>query len=377
MDSERRGQSEDASFGTKDPVEAANSHEKASRSILDAPFAGKELLTDRHNGVASWADAVTLLKGSNPRHSELQESENLAWMDMMLALLEKRYGFSCTLPVSLTDPEAAKVLKLSHSKHLQTGSVSAQASLKRSRSVDDAYVKTAAGTVHGNRVLQLISSRHLQQQQAITYLDQESEQTRESKRQRLALRHAQEIQTSSVASSYSCGCKTGCLKICCTCFSSRGFCHAGCACDDCKNIQVHKGERVDAIRKYLIKNPHAFSLVSMPRDGTTTGFLHLLPQKSNAVALRRCLCKKSKCKKQHCECFQHGNVCTSHCRCMSYSNTSEALCLQTESSAPTHAKCVARSDSVTSESKAFHPVQITVTKQPRRNNVGKTLRLNL
>uniref|UniRef100_M4BSV0 CRC domain-containing protein n=1 Tax=Hyaloperonospora arabidopsidis (strain Emoy2) TaxID=559515 RepID=M4BSV0_HYAAE len=379
MDFTRRGQSDYCSFAAKDPVEAAKLPKQVSRSIPDTPVAGKELLTDRNNRVTSAQNSAKLLRSSRCQ-SELQESENLAWMDMMLALLEKRYGSTGTLPVSLTDLEAANMLNVSRVKSLKTGFVNGQALPKRSRSLNDTKIKTSvAGTFHegDDGKFSLASSRCLQQQHLLLHLDQESEQTKASKRQRLALRHAQQIQASSTASSSSCGCKTGCLKMYCTCFSSRGFCHDGCACDECKNSHVNKVERVDAIQKYLVKDPRAFPFASMPRDADTTGFLHLLPEKSSTVVMRGCRCQKSKCLKKYCECFQNGVVCTSHCRCMSCSNNSEALSLQTEQHARTHVERVARSESVTSKPKAFHPVEITVTKQPRRNYVGKTLRLNL
>uniref|UniRef100_A0AAV1VGL9 CRC domain-containing protein n=1 Tax=Peronospora matthiolae TaxID=2874970 RepID=A0AAV1VGL9_9STRA len=379
MDSTRRGQLDCRSFDVKDPAEAAKSPQKASRSTPDTPVAGKELVTDRNNRVTSAENAANLLT-SSCRQLELQESENLAWMDMMLALLEKRYGSTGALPVSLTDLEAANMFNLSWVKSLKTGFANEQALSKRSRSLDDTKTKTlVAGTFHegDDGRFSLSSSRCLQQQHLLLHLDQESEQTKASKRQRLALRHAQQIQVSSAASVSSCGCKTGCLKMYCTCFSSRGFCHDGCACDECKNSHVNKAERVDAIQKYLVNDPRAFSFALVPRDAVTTGFLHLLPEKSSTVVMRGCRCQKSKCMKKYCECFQNGVVCTSHCRCVSCSNNSDALSLQTEHHARAYVERGARSESVTSKPKAFHSVQITVTKQPRRNHVGKTLRLNL
>lgn len=94
--------------------------------------------------------------------------------------------------------------------------------------------------------------------------------------------------------------------------------------------------------------------------------------------MRGCRCKKSKCLKKYCECFQNGIACTSHCRCMDCSNHSEST-HQQKGSATSHGKRSQPGSSIpsTAGAKPFHPVQITVTKQPRRNHVGKTLRLNL
>ncbi|KAF1792262.1 Lin-54 family [Phytophthora cactorum] len=272
-----------------------------------------------------------------------------------VGLAGEALGSDSSLPVCLTDLESANMFNLPQSKKLKTGIASNQAATNSTNS-----------------------------QQIPARLDHEQEQAKEKKRQQLLLRHAQQIQASSVSSSTSCGCKTGCLKMYCMCFSSRGFCHAGCGCDDCKNGRQNQTERVEAIQNYLANDPRAFSFASLPQDTNTTGFLHLLPQKSSAVVMRGCRCKKSKCLKKYCECFQNGIACTSHCRCMDCSNHSESTAphqhpnLQ-KRSATGHGKRAQSGSSIppTAEKKPFHPVHITVTKQPRRNHVGKTLRLNL
>lgn len=62
------------------------------------------------------------------------------------------------------------------------------------------------------------------------------------------------------------------------CFSSRGFCHPGCSCDDCKNTRTNKEQRLEAIQSYLANDPRAFSYSSQQQNASTTGFLQLLPQ---------------------------------------------------------------------------------------------------
>jgi hypothetical protein len=195
-------------------------------------------------------------------------------MDMMLALLEKRYGTGNAPPVSLLDLEAANLLQLPQKKCLKT---EAQLDAASGRSLDVArdQIKTVQTPATGSTNSQQTPAR----------FKLEPEQPKETKRQRLLLRHAQQIQASSLSSAASCGCKTGCLKMYCMCFSSRGFCHAGCGCEDCKNGRQHPTERVEAIQNYLANDPRAFSFASKPQDASTTGFLHLLPQ----VRHKRCL----------------------------------------------------------------------------------------
>ncbi|KAI9981087.1 hypothetical protein PInf_010496 [Phytophthora infestans] len=325
-----------------------------------------------HKRLAAAAANEAKMPTRSGGRSEEQESENLAWMDMMLALLEKRYGSDSSLPVCLTDLEAANMFHLPHSKRIKTGIASTQGESKSRTSLDANRIHTSA------KDSKLPATGSTNSQQIPARFDQELEQAKEKKRQRLLLRHAQQIQTSSVSSSTSCGCKTGCLKMYCMCFSSRGFCHAGCACDDCKNGRNSQTERVEAIQSYLANDPRAFSFASLPQDTNTTGFLHLLPQKSSAVVMRGCRCKKSKCLKKYCECFQNGIACTSHCRCMDCSNHSESTAAHQhphlqKGSGTAHDEDAQSSISSTAGKKPFHPVHITVTKQPRRNQVGKTL----
>ncbi|KAL4133743.1 hypothetical protein PRIC2_004060 [Phytophthora ramorum] len=366
----KRSLSNDSLGGVKDPVEAhkqRTSLESSAEAIKtsETQIAGlKRSTTTADNEIKTPTDSI--------EPAQHQEGENLAWMDMMLALLEKRYGSSSTLPVCLTDLETANMLHPPQQKKLKTGVVASAQSRTSLDTSENTQTNTSKSVDRSATTLPRIPARV------------EGEQEKEHKRQRLLKRHAQQIQASSVSSSTSCGCKTGCLKMYCMCFSSRGFCHAGCACDDCRNGRKNQTERVEAIQNYLANDPRAFSFASPPQDTSTTGFLHLLPQKSSAVVMRGCRCKKSKCLKKYCDCFQNGIACTSHCRCMDCSNHSESTAAHEhphlQKSSATASGKRAHSGALISPaagSKPFHAVQITVTKQPRRNHVGKTLRLNL
>ncbi|GMF23475.1 unnamed protein product [Phytophthora lilii] len=270
-----------------DPLEATKSGGQATTSIQNATEANKaaESMLSGHKRPATTTELELKTPGELGDHTE-QESENWAWTDMILALLEKRYGSKSALPVCLTDLEAANMFKLPQRKKIKTGIASAPEAAKSRSSLDatrtSAAPQTSSGVGTKNCKMPAPSSTNSQQIPARS--DREQEPAKEDKRQRLLLRHAQQIQASSVSSSTSCGCKTGCLKMYCMCFSSRGFCHAGCACEDCKNGRKNKTERVEAIQNYLANDPRAFSFASLPQTASTSGFLHLLPQPSGEEA---------------------------------------------------------------------------------------------
>ncbi|KAG9412667.1 hypothetical protein AC1031_015575 [Aphanomyces cochlioides] len=76
-----------------------------------------------------------------------------------------------------------------------------------------------------------------------------------------------------------CGCKTGCLKLYCRCFLTRGFCTAQCSCATCLNTKT-SAQRLPAIIMHLKNNINAFrasshSTPQLPGGNTDHGSMGL------------------------------------------------------------------------------------------------------
>lgn len=138
----------------------------------------------------------------SPVFARDSERENLAWLDMLVALLERKYGAHAA-PLDIAALEAANA----------SAAASVAAADARTSSDDNS---TSVGFSGGGS--RRVSGQHaLQKELAMKdepSLRDATEREKERRRQRVLLRHAQQIQDSSVASSTCCGCKTGCLKMC-------------------------------------------------------------------------------------------------------------------------------------------------------------------
>ena len=132
-----------------------------------------------------------------------------------------------------------------------------------------------------------------------------------------------------------CNCKKSrCLKLYCECFAARKMCVDECKCLECANNSSHSKQREDAIKQVLERRPDAFHTkvfvaTSAPAVPTTT------TNSSQDIALahaRGCTCRKTKCTKKYCVCFNTQVKCGDWCRCTDCENGKVEYSLVNESS---------------------------------------------
>lgn len=122
----------------------------------------------------------------------------------------------------------------------------------------------------------------------------------------------------NTATHTKCKCKKSrCLKLYCECFKARGYCGPECSCECCSNKPECDDEIENARDVILTRNPQAFAgkiaeTIVPSQDGLMT---------SGVQHTKGCNCKKSKCQKKYCECFQAGVPCGEHCKCNGCANT--------------------------------------------------------
>ncbi|XP_031265182.1 CRC domain-containing protein TSO1-like [Pistacia vera] len=116
-----------------------------------------------------------------------------------------------------------------------------------------------------------------------------------------------------------CNCRRSkCLKLYCECFAAGVFCVDSCACKDCFNKPEYEDTVLDLRQQIESRDPLAFapkivkhatnSPANIVEDGNWT-------TPASARHKRGCNCKKSKCLKKYCECYQANVGCSDGCRC--------------------------------------------------------------
>ncbi|CAD8143027.1 unnamed protein product [Paramecium octaurelia] len=110
-------------------------------------------------------------------------------------------------------------------------------------------------------------------------------------------------QSQNVPKSLRCKCnKSMCLKQYCDCFANGNMCTNQCQCQGCHNSEEYMEEREEAISKLKIQN---------------TSF-----EKEAPIGIS-CKCKKSKCTKKYCDCYQNKQKCNDNCQCNNCENQLE------------------------------------------------------
>ncbi|XP_050246285.1 CRC domain-containing protein TSO1-like [Quercus robur] len=109
-----------------------------------------------------------------------------------------------------------------------------------------------------------------------------------------------------------CNCKRSkCLKLYCECFGAGVYCVDSCACVNCFNKPEYEDTVLDIRQQIESRNPLAFAPKEAGNQNTPSSARHK----------RGCNCKKSKCLKKYCECYQANVGCSDGCRCEGCQNS--------------------------------------------------------
>ncbi|KAJ4844633.1 hypothetical protein Tsubulata_022833 [Turnera subulata] len=120
-----------------------------------------------------------------------------------------------------------------------------------------------------------------------------------------------------------CNCKRSkCLKLYCECFASGVYCLDSCSCENCFNKPEYEDTVLDVRQQIEARNPLAFAPKVVKHASNSPAIMEegSRATPSSARHKRGCNCKKSKCLKKYCECYQAGVGCSDGCRCEGCNN---------------------------------------------------------
>ncbi|XP_023881872.2 CRC domain-containing protein TSO1 isoform X2 [Quercus suber] len=122
-----------------------------------------------------------------------------------------------------------------------------------------------------------------------------------------------------------CNCKRSkCLKLYCECFAAGVYCVDSCACINCFNKPEYEYTVLDIRQQIESRNPLAFAPKVVKHDTDSPAIIMEAGNRntpSSARHKRGCNCKKSKCLKKYCECYQANVGCSNGCRCEGCQNS--------------------------------------------------------
>ncbi|XP_075664598.1 uncharacterized protein LOC142634194 isoform X2 [Castanea sativa] len=122
-----------------------------------------------------------------------------------------------------------------------------------------------------------------------------------------------------------CNCKRSkCLKLYCECFAAGVYCVDSCACVNCFNKPEYEDTVLDTRQQIESRNPLAFAPKVVKHDTDSPAIIMEAGNRntpSSARHKRGCNCKKSKCLKKYCECYQANVGCSDGCRCEGCQNS--------------------------------------------------------
>ncbi|GLU22128.1 hypothetical protein SLE2022_382240 [Rubroshorea leprosula] len=131
--------------------------------------------------------------------------------------------------------------------------------------------------------------------------------------------------TSETEGCKRCNCKRSrCLKLYCECFAAGVYCIDSCACENCFNKPEYVDKVLETREQIELRNPLAFAPKIVKHANDSPAYAveegnRTTP--SSARHKRGCNCKKSKCLKKYCECYQSKVGCSDGCRCEGCNNS--------------------------------------------------------